>query len=913
MKISKAIQKNRIIIGNAILLLTMLYIMVSEWNFYEWYCKFSIVNYYIMSLGVGLAIMFQFKKSYIKEPTTIISISILLFTLVVAHNSINSILLICFVFSISACFILCNKIYLRKMESIIALILISFFFIYWTVDVKGYFKGYDTAYGAMILLSGFMALIIVVEYVRFLIKEHAFNTVKCKKDIQPMLCTTIWVVEIVIMIIGIRIMLWYQSIHAVVGLIIFIAIITLPKQIIAKKYVYLPTIIAVCAYTSLYGIWTYLVLKFGLSWFSAAVISIGIMILMIFALLQIISKCNYSYFAKLSFAAGLSIIVISSQELYIVLQPFPIVFLFLCGATNLDYCEREGTAIYSPIKLNEHIEYLKKNYFSQLKVAILIVASFTIQIFVRIPFELYYGNQKDLLYSVYDFAPYVLMLALGITIVGGVIIAITNDYSFKLISIVLATLVILYYIQDMFLNTKLSESDGSPLILDNMLSYSRINIIVWIVLFIAIVALLYFSKEYLSIIKYMMLFLIAVQVVGTVSLPVTIDTKDHSMSYGLSCKDELSLACEQNTIVFIMDNLGTVQVDKALEEYENLFEGFEDFIYYSNADSVYRPTYPSITHMMTGEKLDFSFDNAYEWLNYAWTNNKTQQYYQELNDNQIKVYFYSKDIEYEMGDSENIVGKFENVLNYQHITDRKKLLYQMFKMAMFRIQPYVLKTDFVMSADDLNGPVELVGDDDEFEYYNWKFAEKLTDSGLTVDENTRKALKIYHLSGTHEPCLMNKNMTMQEDEVSMQEAVYGCMEIVRRYITEMKNNGTYDNSTIIVTADHGTDAGIADPQPIFMVKTNMTENTEMEYNDAPISHEDLLATYYDSFGLDYAAYGKSIFDYKENEKRERTLWFCNVDKDTFSIYRYTGDRNDLLAKFPDKPDDIVKNKLYWTK
>lgn len=906
-------KKNRKIDGNVLLMLTMLYIMVSEWNLYEWFCKFSIVNYYIMSIGFGLAIMFMFKKSYFNDPTTILSICTLSFTVVVAYKSINPILLICFVFSMSACFILCNKIILRKIESIIALIIISFFFFYWTVDVKGYFKGYDTAYGAMILLSGFMASIFVIEYVRFLVKEHTFNIGKRKKDIQPMLCTTIWVVEIVIMIIGIRIMLWYQSIHAVIGLIIFMAIIILPKHIITKKYVYLPTIIVACAYTSLYGIWTYLVLNFGLSWFSAAAISIGMMMMMIFVLLQIISKCYNSYFAKLSFAAALSIIVISSQELFIVLQPFPIVFLFLCGATNLDYCEKEGAVIYSPIKLSEHIEYLKKNYFSQLKVASLIVSALAIQIFIRIPFELYYGNQKDLLYSLYDFAPYVFMLALGITIIGGGIIAITNGYSFKLISIVLTTLAVLYYIQDMFLNIKLCETDGSPLILDNMLSYSRINSIVWIVLYVAVFALLYFRKEYLSIIKYLMLFLIAIQTVGTAFLPVTIDTKDHRMSYGLSCRDELSLACEQNTIVFILDNLGTVQVDEALEEYENLFEGFEDFTYYSNADSVYRPTYPSITHMMTGEKLDFSFDNAYEWLNYAWTNNKTQQYYQKFNDNGIKVYFYSKDIEYEMGDSENIVGKFENVLKYQHLTDKKALLYQIFKMAMFRIQPYALKSDFVMSAEDLNGPVKLAGDDDEFEYYNWKFAEKLIVSGLTVDKSTKKALKIYHLSGTHEPCLMNKDMTMQEEEVSIQDAVYGSMEIVRYYISEMKKNGTYDNSTIIVTADHGTDVGIADPQPIFMVKRNMEDGEKMKYNDAPISHEDLLATYYDSFGLDYSAYGKSIFDYNEKERRERTLWFCNLDKDTFSLYTYIGNRDDLLAKFPDNPDDIVKNKLYWTK
>lgn len=895
-------------IGNIILFLTLLYIMMSEWNFYEWYLKFSPINLYYMGGGLIFSLLLYIEKGWERKPIVWIALVCDVMALVVAAISVAPIMLFCFVFSVSTSFILCEEVQFSKRQFILVMVLIGIFFVYWTVDVKGYFKGYDVSYGALILLCGFMACIYILEYLRFILnkKNENFIVIGNKSN-------AIVLVELVAIVIGIKIILWYQSTHALLGMFLFLAVILLPRKVISNRLFYIPVIVGVCGYTSVFGIWTYIVLRFGISGVKAAILTLGLFCILVIMMMNIAKDSRSTYFAKISLAATLSIVAISSVELFIVLQPFPLILLCLGGAYSAFRNEAE-VKDYSPVNIRDHTEYLKQNFISQLTISALIVFALCTQILVRIPLEVFYGNQKDMLCSLDDFYPILLCIGLVVVILGSLILAVQGKILFNFISNLMAIIVLLYYVQDMFMNVKMSESDGSPVKLSEIRGIVAINTILWIVLFTILVLLLYRLRMYNKlIIQCSMMFLIAIQIIGAISLPITIKTKNHHISYGLSNKDELSLAYEQNTIVFIMDNYGSVQADRSLEVFPDLFDGFEDFVYYTNADSVYRPTYPSLTHMMTGAKIDFSYNNAYEWLKYAWTNDKIEKYYVGLKENGVKSYLYTKDVEYEFGDSENISGKFENVIPYKHISNKKALTVQMIKMSMFRVMPYALKSKYIMNTDDINTPVELIGEAPAFEYYNWKFADNLKINGLSVDENVEKALKIYHLSGTHSPCLMDTNLNLCDKDVTNQEAAYGCMEIVRLFIDEMKEKDLYDDATIIITADHGTDEEAIDPQPIFMVKKSNYCAEKMQYNDSPISHSDLLPTYYQSFDIEYADYGTSIFDHKEDEQRERSLWFANTDKDTFAVYNYTGNREELLKKFPNNPDEIIKNKLYWTK
>ena len=58
---------------------------------------------------------------------------------------------------------LLDKIDFTRRQTFVFLAYTAFFFFYWTIDVKGYFKGYNTNYGGLILITGFAALMIIMQ------------------------------------------------------------------------------------------------------------------------------------------------------------------------------------------------------------------------------------------------------------------------------------------------------------------------------------------------------------------------------------------------------------------------------------------------------------------------------------------------------------------------------------------------------------------------------------------------------------------------------------------------------------------------------------------------------------------------------------------------------------------------------
>ena len=97
----------------------------------------------------------------------------------------------------------------------------------------------------------------------------------------------------------------------------------------------------------------------------------------------------------------------------------------------------------------------------------------------------------------------------------------------------------------------------------------------------------------------------------------------------------------------------------------------------------------------------------------------------------------------------------------------------------------------------------------------------------------------------------------------------GALRIVATYIQYLKDVGVYDNTTIIVTADHGYWTITLDPieetsTPIMFVKPAQSAELDelpMVNDMTPVSHLDLQATILDAMGADaseWQAYGYSM-------------------------------------------------------
>ena len=172
---------------------------------------------------------------------------------------------------------------------------------------------------------------------------------------------------------------------------------------------------------------------------------------------------------------------------------------------------------------------------------------------------------------------------------------------------------------------------------------------------------------------------------------------------------------------------------------------------------------------------------------------------------------------------------------------------------------------------------------------------------------TDKKLCIFqHIHGMHIPYIsIHNNFVEPRADIDMNIAQEGCMEIFTNYISQLKEIGVYDNSTIILTADHGMPSSIDIGSPIMLVKPQSRTSDRLVINSAPGNLQtDLLPTILDSIGLEHKPLEYSLMEIDEDMQRERALRmlgysfdFPDVPKceaigssryNSYDEYKYTG-------------------------
>ena len=86
------------------------------------------------------------------------------------------------------------------------------------------------------------------------------------------------------------------------------------------------------------------------------------------------------------------------------------------------------------------------------------------------------------------------------------------------------------------------------------------------------------------------------------------------------------------------------------------------------------------------------------------------------------------------------------------------------------------------------------------------------------------------------------------DEGSYAQNVQASITIVEAYLNKLREAGVYDDSAIIVLADHGypgseeTDGLLGRSNPLLLIK-GFGEKHEMKISEQPLSHADLIGMY----------------------------------------------------------------------
>lgn len=509
------------------------------------------------------------------------------------------------------------------------------------------------------------------------------------------------------------------------------------------------------------------------------------------------------------------------------------------------------------------------------------------------PLEIYSSNFSEFSLSLKDFFWGFLVLSVVIILIAGVVISILPEKVSNMANTFVFTFAISSYIQGMFLNGKLIQSDGSDMDWSLYKSQFITNTIIWIAIFAICIALHFILKNVWGKISgYISIFISAVQIVTVVTLLITVP-KTYNMGYQLDESGQFTVASGNNIIVLVLDRYGNERFEKVLSMYPEIGDCLKDFTYYNNADSRYSNTYPSMPHIMTGIQRDYSLDDV-TWLDSIWKEESTVEYYNKLHSNDYKVHLYSPYASTCYGNVENLIGEIDNV---KESTVRKdyRLIYALLeKSTMYRYAPYILKPRLEVKSHTYSQMVIY----DEPEYKNSEFYKALKNSGLSIDNELNNCLMVHHILGLHNPFEIDENANeipeQDDNEEVLINVTRGLHVILAEYLNQLKELGVYDNATIIITADHGDYFSGGGLQPIYFIKAPYEVHDDMKTNSAPISHDDFVPTILYFVGEDYSDYGTTIFDWNEGDKRARMI-DDHVDStyytDRYELYKVSEDNS----------------------
>ncbi len=525
------------------------------------------------------------------------------------------------------------------------------------------------------------------------------------------------------------------------------------------------------------------------------------------------------------------------------------------------------------------------------------------------PTEIFFANITEFEFLYGEFAgPIIILFAISILFLTAVLVIIPEKVHRILLSIIFS-FSLAGYLQVMFLNKNLDLLGVNPDGYHVQALQGLINLLIWLIVFSGMIAFAIFKKNiWKKIVMYLSAFLICVQAIALFSLLATAPPEAYKRMQGddrLSGKEQYTVSANENVIVFVLDYFSSLYLKQMLEIYPDGADCLHDFTYYNNADCTYYGTFPSLAHMLTGCEVDPTV-SINEWCWNIWDNELTVEFYQELKEKNFKANIYTTDSNVlTSGNGCKILrDKISNITNEakEVRVDTGLLVKTLIKMSCYRISPDILKPQFYTNVSEYSLIVEKMGDG--ILQTNSDFYAKLQEQGLKADDSSNYFI-VQHLIGTHE-FNTDANGNYQE-KTSVEETARGCMTIMEAYLNQLRELGVYDDATIIITADHGG-CDKEDLQVIYYVKQPHETHDVSPMTNAPISHCDLLPTVAQMAGLDYEKYGNSIFDFSQDQQRERTLWLRQEDpaysEGAYYCYTYTGDILALITQIDEGPTEI---------
>ena len=288
---------------------------------------------------------------------------------------------------------------------------------------------------------------------------------------------------------------------------------------------------------------------------------------------------------------------------------------------------------------------------------------------------------------------------------------------------------------------------------------------------------------------------------------------------------------DKNFFIFIADSVDSADFANVVKESDENINLFDGFTYYPDTLTAYFYTRDSIPFILTGiwneceqEFTDY-YNDAFE----------QSELFNELQSKDYDMNFY----EYQLYCNRKNAEKFSNIEIYNSNIHSVKYAKQLTKYILYKYLPYPLKKYSRIETASF----DACRIDKDENYFNWSdraVFDIINDNELEIVEN--KYFQCLHIEGGHVPFDYDENVNkIDVEDGTYEKKLQATLKIISVFINRLKENNVYDNSVIIIMADHG-EAEHGRQNPILYIK-GLNERHEMNTSSVPLSYEDLQNAY----------------------------------------------------------------------
>ncbi len=419
------------------------------------------------------------------------------------------------------------------------------------------------------------------------------------------------------------------------------------------------------------------------------------------------------------------------------------------------------------------------------------------------------------------------------------------------------------YIQGNYFSIWLGKLDGTKQ--DVSLIKGIVNLLVWVAI-ISVPFLIYkFNRaKYKSIIGFMAIAVILIEIITiSVSLINAVIRDEGNNLFNriekndgliLSKKNEYLFSKEKNYLIILTDEYDSFCFDEAVKTEPDCVDEFDGFTYFSNTVGMYGMTDKAVPCILTGEASDNTSYIGRDSLFKAINKNYQMNIYatQRMFDEKILQEY-----------SNNLI---ESEVDVNTVMNVGKLFYKVTFMKYF---PEIFRQAFYIYTDEFNYTFS-----NNQTYYpdNLAFYNTINSNFELTDT---PQFKLIYLYGLHDPRYITADLQRAKNwSISGAEQAIAVNKILSKFFRTMKENGVYDNTEIILLADHGLKNHDSGAYPLLMIKRAGDDFEGIQTSYAPISHLDVYPTLMKIAGEDTGK--ETVYDIDENADRKRFFAQKNI-------------------------------------